>query len=595
MSEVKTIDNVAIGLVADVSAFSRDVVEAAESVSRAFQGVSPEITPTIDVDGGKGGGDGASSVESLLASVARQAATIGPTMAGGFSRVVGALERMVSLTHDVANEARRASLAAWSSEAAKRQADATTRWQKGLSSVETGYIKIATAANRIRTLGQTSQEIGVTVGGLFGRGRKHDDGSASGPTSALAVPGRIVGRTAGRAASGAMAGLGQAVAQANGQFSIMAGILQGGIAGAVAAVVVKLSEWVNLGERVKSTWAPIKRMFVDTFGPIVSAMEPAGTMLHAVGIAAQDLFISFAEGAGNASSTLGGLVGGVAAWVRETVDGGGIVLRGLRAVAEGVALAADGWQTLSAVGLAMRGVFAQWAATALDAIGLVVQGLDKVAGLFGQSLKPLQNSIRALAESQRAKAGDLIQQAGEAWIAPSARNDVMAFFDDLEKRSQSAFDKLHTRKVDMSWLTQAFKGVDSQLQSMATQAEKLWEKLLGPRDKLAEQFNELDKLQKAGMISDDDHARLKSKAAGEFLGSSKNPAALEAGSREARSAVLEWRNSQRDPLKELPNIQREQLAVARNQSKFLQKIAEGSNVARAVTETTLALGSVLVN
>jgi hypothetical protein len=592
---VSTIGNLSIGLRADTTALNRDVVEAAQKVSTAFAAakatIAPELViPDVALDGVAAPQVDApevdaTTIQNTLALMSRQSAEFGANLTRGFALVTPSIQRIANELRAVGQAARRSNIEAWRTEHAQRVVNATADWQKKLVAVEGVALKIRSHYERLKNLAGSA-------GALFGRAQQYRADAIEGGilSRAIRAPGKALARGAGSVGQGVAQGAAEATGGSGG---VLAGFAMGGIAGGVAVAVARTVDWAKANAAVMRAYETLKAKVVPWLDALRAAVEPVLTALKALGMAAVETFKGmFQRSTEESERGVKSLAQRVLDWVTATVDGGNVVVNAFRAVGRGVAWVVDQFGALKGVWLAAQSL-------ASSAIASMLRGLDWLGRQLVQLLNlipgvsiALGESLGQVADAMDTSAAEAMQRAGEAWNAPSTRAKVDQFFDHVADRARELAGDIARPVEDTSWLQSLADAWNQTLGEMGKTAEKLWDQLLSPTDKLAEKFNELDRLRDAGLLSEGDATKLKSKAAGEFLGdaATKNPAALEAGSKEARTTLLQWQNAQRDPLRELPNLSRQQLDVANKHTAFLSRIA-GAIADGQADVTSYAMGS----
>lgn len=552
-----TIENIAIGLEADAGDFESGLTEAANSVTTAFG----DSSAVVAIEAETTGAEPTATIGDALALMTRQSSLIGDTLAAAFARIVPAIENVSREIEFVSGQAKNVRIQAFESAVLARQ-------ESGLGKVESRVMAIATSGIKAYKAWSNVSEAVSIVKGVFASGfstKKLEAGF-----SAVKMPGRGLAGAGRGLASGAAESVSQAAEEAGGGLSVLSAVLTGGVAGGVAVVTAKVLEWLDVSKWLVSAWDEFKGFALPLLQGLADAISPAVERVAALASATVELVGEWLS----AGDSVGGLIGSVTEWIKTTVDGGKLVTNVFHAVASGVATLSDYWGYLKGTVLAVGSVIQSWAASVLRALDTLLGGLGKVANRLGLAEGDWSGYFGGAADQASANAESLMASAGAAFASPSARTAVDSFFKEIETRADAVQKKV--ADVDLTgWLKDEAKQWNAVLESMAAEASKLIGSLKDPASKLADEFAKLGTLNEMGFLGDDDYDKLKSKAAGQFLGDSatSNSGALDAGSKEARSLILNWQSSQRDPLRELPDLSRQQLESQRRAERSQERIA----------------------
>jgi hypothetical protein len=203
---------------------------------------------------------------------------------------------------------------------------------------------------------------------------------------------------------------------------------------------------------------------------------------------------------------------------------------------------------------------AQAAATAKAADE--AERLAKAQEAMASRAKSIFEETRTPLEQFQTKIGELRQLFGAKLIDP----------DTFQRSFKAAFDQLNGPQIEAAKRAR---------EEMASQAEAVRESIATPLQRLEAERTKLEKLSAAGLLTTDETARAldKSKAdlgiSGEPTGTGdrgpRSAAALEAGSAEARSAILNHRIG--GDTTDVVRVNREQLAVQKQLLVTMQAIA----------------------
>ena len=258
------------------------------------------------------------------------------------------------------------------------------------------------------------------------------------------------------------------------------------------------------------------------------------------------------------------------AFVDLATAGGGVgpkVSAAVEWVAKGVAYAAD---VVDSLGIAF--LYAQ--KTALSALGGLSEYLagwvKSAEGLFsklGINIGDgMSETLKAFGEELNRQSQEIDGKLTERLVGKSAGEKVDAFFKDIEKKAQDSANKVGDNAKAASKASPEFARQDAlrkkeeedrkkkedaakkQQEDMAKRAQAITEELKTPFEKYVEKIAEIQKLQKAGLLTAEQAGAATANAKGEFSKSLETPdrspiGAIEAGSREAYSAIREAQDS----------------------------------------------------
>ena len=301
-------------------------------------------------------------------------------------------------------------------------------------------------------------------------------------------------------------------------------------------------------------------------------------------------------------------------------------------IGSGVGLVADGAQLLKVGFLGLQNVITTAAAYAVDQFVGVGQALEAVANLipgvkvsFGTFLESLADGLHKTAETQvkdfkaelakappsegiksfftgltsaakeSAKAVDAVGNSSSTAGAKAAQLAVKIGETVSELKKEIATFGMSAAAVKLYELQQqgataaqlaevkalaerrdAMEKGKKDWDDLKEKAKKTFDETRTAAEKLEIEKTDLSKQFSAGLIDKDTFARAIEKAENDAMGDKKNNAgALEFGSKEARSAILEaqGRSSAKDPIKEVADTSKKQLTAAEQSQRILAEIA----------------------
>lgn len=312
--------------------------------------------------------------------------------------------------------------------------------------------------------------------------------------------------------------------------------LLGTIKAGPAEVARLAAEFQSIGGITESTRGQIGAMF-DSF-------DRLGLLISAVGGKFAGELAPYVVAAGEYLVELG----------KQGIDAGGLVTTAVEGMLTGVAGIADAFDFAKSSFSSMQVLVIRGFAAIVKGVGYVLGGLSYLANqtlqletTWGTSLKNMADNLRELAAEQEASASTSPGQ--------SAGDKVRATFDEIRKgaaKSQAAVSGMNKGIVDIApALKTAQDEAKKTFELMKSDAAKFTEEATTPLERFQAEQSKLAQLLKAGLVSQQTVDRLTAKgktdlASGATDKAPQRAAALELGSKEARSAALDFQGRKAD-------------------------------------------------
>jgi hypothetical protein len=244
-----------------------------------------------------------------------------------------------------------------------------------------------------------------------------------------------------------------------------------------------------------------------------------------------------------------------------------LVATGIEKVVSVIAQIADivnvvrlGWNALQSV---IDGVIAG----IVSGLGTLFEAAGKLDGVLGTSFAKTGEDLKAMGKNLFQDAKRDADQVKAEWNKPWAGDNVKKFFAEIKagaaKAGQAAVDSMKGSGEGLA--------ASEKLAALLEKGDALTKELASPFEKFNTALDDYNELVKAGAISWDTYAKAIGKATDELakatkIGETKSPEALQAGSKEAYSAINRFRNeSQGSPQEQMVGLLREALTVQRLQ------------------------------
>lgn len=235
-------------------------------------------------------------------------------------------------------------------------------------------------------------------------------------------------------------------------------------------------------------------------------------------------------------------------------------------------------------GLGIGFKFLQAAAT--KTLSVIVKGVAKLAGAidsvvttFGGSETGVTQYLQDIAAGIDDAANN---QMGEAWqkiAQPPPSEGITSFFQGIKDSANDAAKSIEASSVKTKGASKTFvdaiKDEEDHMKDLKSKAKSLLEATATPLEKANMELATLQEALDKKILSQEEFDRLVGTQHKSVFGEgNKHAGALEFGSKEARSLLLEYEGKNMDPQKDIAKTAKEQLAQLRIQSGFVEKLVK---------------------
>lgn len=273
----------------------------------------------------------------------------------------------------------------------------------------------------------------------------------------------------------------------------------------------------------------------------------------------------------------------LADWATTAGSSSGFVVRAFKFVGQAIGVVADALHFAPIAFLALQSVATGAAAGVVRAMASVGSSIEQVLNMIPGVHVEFTAALGSIADDLEDLSGKQWQKMLDELGKPLPSDGITRWFDDIARAATDAIAKAKElgqvqREADAAATAAsndaARKADADYAKHLGEQAKGVLESTRSPLEKLAAEYAKLDNLQAEGLLTAAQVAKAKDSSARQTLGGIKNPAALEANSREARSAILASREQARDPIKQVPDLLKQQVKVTGDTNGLLRRIAD---------------------
>jgi hypothetical protein len=265
-------------------------------------------------------------------------------------------------------------------------------------------------------------------------------------------------------------------------------------------------------------------------------------------------------------------------WAKTGTNTGSVVGAVLEGIAKGIGFVADVLQAVSIGWGFFQSAATKAVSVVLKGLGMLANGVDGLLSSLGAGKTGLGEALNQMAAGV---ASDADQQFASVWAEiakPPPSEGITSFFktirDEANATAQSVFEDNKKTAGASKAFTDNIKEEAEKMKELRSRAKSALESVATPIEKANLQLIMFKELLDKDIIKQEDFDKLVNKEYKDVVGEHRNAATLDYGSKEARSAILEYQAKSQDPQKDLANTAKAQLSQLTRQSGFLDRLVK---------------------